>query len=123
MKMEGDNMCIEPLLAYIVARKITGKRLKSLTESASGEIFSYDFGDNIYDYKNKAYYSVIQDGTLIKVYDYKNNKHIEIMPKSPGIFMAYRFDNDDFYEIAVQNKLVLIANKKKSITKVYYYHS
>ncbi|WP_339062423.1 hypothetical protein [Tepidibacillus marianensis] len=116
-------MYIEPLLAYIVARKITGKKLRSLTESGSGETFAYDFGDTIYDYRSKSYYSVTHDGTVIKVYDYKLNKHLEIKPKSPGVFIAHRLDTDDFYEIAVHNKIVLITNKKKSSTKIYYYHS
>ncbi|TCS84010.1 hypothetical protein [Tepidibacillus fermentans] len=115
-------MSIEPLLSYIVVHKVTGKKIRTLIESRTGETFTYDFGDTIYDYKSNSYVTVTQDGTTISMYDYKSGKHFSIQSKSPGIFMAYQFENDDYYEIRVQNKLVLITNKKKGTTKVYYYH-
>ncbi|MFV9510815.1 hypothetical protein [Tepidibacillus sp. LV47] len=114
-------MFIEPLLSYVVAHKVTGKKIRILTESRSGETFTYDFGDTIYDYKSNSYVSVTQDETTIKLYDYKSGKHFLIKPKSHGIFMANQYGTDDYYEITVQNKLVLISNKKKGFTKIYYF--
>lgn len=110
---------IEPLLSYIVARQITGKKITTLTNSSTGEQFSYSYGDQIYDYTNQSYAKITREHLNITVYLYKTSQYYLIKPKSSGLFLAHRFGSDEYYEITVNHKWVLIRNQKEHTSQIF----
>ena len=114
-------MNIEPLLGYIIAKMITGRKISTLIESQSGVQYSYSYGDQIYDYHRSSYISVIREENAFKLFDYKTKQYYTIKPKSNGLYIAHLLGTEQYYQITVNNKWVVIMNEKEGKSKIYYF--
>jgi len=114
-------MRVKSILSLIVASLVTGKKITTLTNSHTGEQYTYTNGDQIYDYKNQSYWRIIRERTNTTIVDYKTDYYYSIIPKSPGIYTAYRQGSDELYHITVNNKLVMVMNQKDNSSSIFYF--
>ncbi len=112
---------MEPLLGYVIARLITGRKISTLMDSQNGEQYTYSHGDQIYDYHRASYVSVIREENSYKIFDYKTKQYYTIQPKRNGLYVAHLVGSEQYYEITVNNKWVIIMNVKEGKSKIYYF--